>query len=302
MTDALITLPQIKSKIVTIRNQPVMLDRDLAEFYGVKTKVLNQAVKRNIGRFPEDFCFQLTKEEYEFLRSQTVTSNSSLFAIDVEKDGQGGRRYLPYAFTEPGVAMLASVLRTPQAVKMSIQIIRAFTLMRHFLKNNIYLFEKLYQLEKKQLVTDKKLETLLTALESNQLKFKSGIFYDGQVFDAYILLTKLIRQAKKSIILIDNYVNQDSLLLLSKRKPKVSCTIYTNRLTNQLKLDFRKHNLQYSPITIKTFTKSHDRFLILDQQIIYHIGASLKDAGKQWFAMVKLKVDVNEVIRRLKST
>ncbi len=313
MTDTLITLPQIKNKILTIRGQQVMLDRDLAEFYGVKTKRLNEAVKRNKERFPKDFCFQLTKEEYEFLRSQTVTSNSKLnflrsqFATSniatskttFKKDARGGRRYLPYVFSEPGVAMLASVLKTPITVKMSIQIIRAFTLMRHFLKDNAYLFEKLYQLEKRQLITDKKLEVLLTALESNKLKFKAGIFYDGQVFDAYVLLTKLIKQAKKSIILIDNYINSDTLILLTKRKENVTCTIYTEKITDKLKLALKKHNAQYSPVTIKTFTKSHDRFLILDNKTIYHIGASLKDAGKKWFAVTKLNIEVENMIKRL---
>ena len=288
MKNTAITLPQIKSKILTIRGQQVMLDRDLAEFYGVKTKRLNEAVKRNIKRFPTTFRFQLTKREIH-----------ELVAICDRFKPLKHSTNPPYAFTEQGVAMLSAVLKSGRAIEVSIKIMDAFVLMRHLIKENSYLFEKLYQLEKKQLITDEKLEVLLTALESNKLKFKSGIFYDGQVFDAYVLLTKLVRQAKKSIILIDNYINLDTLLLLSKRKPKVSCTIYTNKLTSQLKLDLKKHNTQYPPINIKTFTKSHDRFLILDEKTTYLIGASLKDAGKKWFALVKLSIDVKEMIRRL---
>ena len=229
MSSNLIPLPQIKSKILTIRGLQVMLDRDLAEFYGVKTKRLNEAVKRNIERFPMAFRFQLSKQEL----------NELVAVCDRFKPLKHSTNP-PYAFTEQGVAMLSAVLRSDRAVQVSIMIMEAFVSMRHLLKENSYLFEKLYQLEKKQLITDEKLEGLLTALESNKLKFRSGIFYDGQVFDAYVLLIKLIKQAKKSIVLIDNYVNQDTLLLLSKRKPKVNCTIYTNKLTDQLKLDIKK--------------------------------------------------------------
>lgn len=178
---------RIESLIHIFRNVQVMLDSDLARLYGVETKVLNQAVKRNIKRFPLDFMFQLTKEEC--LRSQSVTSNG----------GRGGTRYLPYAFTENGVAMLSSILRSDKAIEVNINIMRAFSAMRNFLMNNTVLFQRMDQLEMKQLKTDEKVDAILDKLRDNE-KPKEGIFFNGQIFDAYVLVADLIRQAKFRIV------------------------------------------------------------------------------------------------------
>ncbi len=252
-----------------------MLDSDLAELYGVETKVFNQAVKRNTERFPEEFRFQLTKNELDSLRSQPVTLES----------GRGKhRKYLPYVFTEQGVAMLSAVLRSELAVKISIQIMQAFVAMRHFVQENALLFKEINQIKTEQMrlriETDQKFEQVFNALEAGNEPPKQGVFFNGQIFDAYAFVSKRVREAKKSLVLIDNYVDESVLTLLSKRKPAVSAAIYTKSISKQLALDLEKHNQQYPSITIQTFKKAHDRFLIIDETEIYHIGASLKDLGK----------------------
>lgn len=281
-----------------------MLDSHLAELYGVETKVFNQAVKRNINRFPDYFRFQLTSDEWELLRSQNVTLESSenLRSQNVTIEDRRGkhRKYLPYVFTEQGVAMLSSVLRSETAVKVSIQIMQAFVGMRKFIAENASIFQRLDRVELKQLETDEKFDKLFDALQKNDLQPKQGIFYDGQVFDAYVFAADLIKTAKKSIILIDNYVDESVLQLFTKRNKNVTVKIYTKTISKTLKQDLQKHNAQYPKIEIEKFDKAHDRFLIIDETTIYHFGASLKDLGKKWFAFSKMEMDAFEMIANLK--
>lgn len=277
----------LQSLILTIRGKQVMLDRDLAELYQVDTRALNQAVKRNSLRFPESFRFQLTPEEEENLRSQFVTSNQ-----------HGGRRYLPYVFTEQGIAMLSAVLRSDIAVQVSIQIMEAFVQMRSFLQNNAALFQRLGQVEQKQQLSDQRIDALFSAMEAGQLPPKQGIFYDGQVFDAYVFVNKLIKSATQEIMLIDNYIDETVLEIMSARKAKVQVTLLTGKVTKKLELDVHKHNQQYPGVELRPFSKAHDRFLIIDQQHIYHIGASLKDLGKKWFAFSKLELVALDLLQQ----
>ncbi|DAB37667.1 MAG TPA: DNA-binding protein [Sulfuricurvum kujiense] len=308
----------IKNKIYTIRGMQVILDSDLAELYDVETKVFNQAVKRNSERFPANFMFQLSEEENQNLRFQFGTSSSSSSlrfqngTLDDEEslrsqfvtleNGRGKhRKYLPYVFTEQGVAMLSAVLRSQSAVQMSIHIINAFVEMRKFISNNALIFQRLDSLEQKQSKTDEKVEAILNAIEDKSIKPKQGIFYDGQVYDAYLFVSDLIKSAKKNIILIDNYVDESVLTLLSKRDANVKAMIYTKNITKQLELDLQKHNAQYPNIEIKKFDSSHDRFLLIDEKEVYHIGASLKDLGKKWFAFSKLDMGVLNIVEKLKN-
>lgn len=273
----LIKSQAIQDKIYMIRNVQVMIDRDLAELYDVETKVLNQAVKRNLTRFPEEFRFQLSDSE----KKQLVTNCDRFKSLKHSSVN-------PYAFSEQGVAMLSSVLRSQTAINISIQIIRAFVAMRRFLQTNAQVFQRLDTLELKQLATDKKIEQVLDAIESKKIPPKQGIFFDGQVFDAFQLLSDLVRSAKKSIVLIDNYVDDTVLTLFSKRRKHVRLLILTNRISKQLKLDVGKFNAQYPPAELRAFNKAHDRFLIIDHATVYHFGASLKDLGKKWFAFSKM--------------
>ncbi len=275
--DGAIIPVRIESLIYVIREQQVMLDSDLARLYGVETKALNQAVKRNIQRFPEDFMFQLSKEEC--LRSQIVTLN----------EARGKHlKYLPHVFTENGVAMLSSVLRSDKAIEVNINIMRAFSAMRNFLMNNAALFQRMDQLEMKQLKTDEKVDAILDRLSDND-KPKEGIFFNGQIFDAYALIADLIRQAKTRIVVIDNYIDDSVLVQLSKRREGVKVDIYDGQVSKQLHQDIEKHNEQYPGVTVHKYTRAHDRFLIIDEDV-YHIGASLKDLGKKLFAFSKMEV------------
>ena len=278
----------IEHLIYIIRGVQVILDRDIAMLYGVETKVLNQAVKRNISRFPDDFMFQLTSEECS--RSQIVTLNI--------KRGQN-IKYLPYAFTENGIAMLSSVLRSPTAIEANIRIMRAFTSMRHFFTNNAQVFQRLSTIEYHQIETDKRIDEVFKRLDANTTP-QQGIFFDGQVFDAYCFVSDLIKKAKQSIILIDNYVDDSVLSLLDKRESNVSAKIYTQNISSQLKLDINKHNSQYPLIEVNQFNKAHDRFLLIDDEI-YHIGASIKDLGKKWFAFTLMRdITAKELIKKIK--
>ena len=283
MQDTLIT-----SKIYTIRGKQVMLDRDLADLYGVSTKVFNQAVKRNIQRFPDDFRFQLSEDEFINWRSQFVTSNS---------DKMGLRR-APYAFTEQGVSMLSSVLKSDIAIEMSITIIRLFVHMRHSINSNSLVTKRLELLEMKQEETSKDVSKILNAMEEKSLSPKEGIFYDGEVFDAYLFIAKLIKSAQKSIVLFDNYVDETTLALFSKNQ-KVKVKIYTQTISKTLKVDIEKYNSQYLPLEVYTFKKSHDRFIILDENEVYHIGASLKDLGKKWFAFSKMDINSLSILDKV---
>ena len=312
---------QIESLILTIRGKQVILDRDLARLYGVETKRLNQQVQRNLERFPEDFMFQLTKEEAELSRSQFATLNDgsdnlkSQFATSSEDssrsqfatlNGRGQNiKYLPYAFTESGIAMLSGVLRSPQAVSMNIQIMRAFVAMRRFLASNAQVFQRLEVMERTQLsllahqeATDQKVEEIFRRLDDNSEKPEKGIFYDGQIFDAYSFINERIREAKKRIVLIDNYVDDSVLTMLDKRDKGVNAVVYTKNISRQLSLDFEKHNAQYSPIEVKQFDRAHDRFLCIDDTV-YLIGASLKDLGKKWFGFVKLEQPTDELLNKM---
>ena len=281
----------IKDKIFTIRGVQVMLDRDLAELYGVLTGNLNKAVKRNIERFPEEFMFQLTKKEFDNLIFHFGTSS------------WGGIRKIPYVFTEQGVAMLSSVLRSKKAIEINIKIIKTFVSMRKFISQNAGIFQRLDNVEKKQLeyqiTTDKNFDKIFNALEDKSIKPKQGIFFNGQIFDAYKFVNDLIKTAKKQIILIDNYIDENTLLLFSKLK-NIEVVIFTKEITNKLKLDLEKYNSQYSPISIKVFKNSHDRFLIIDKKEVYHFGASLKDLGKKWFGFNRFEIDAFNILKKLK--
>ncbi len=280
---------EIRNLIYTIRGKQVMLDSDLASLYHVETKNLNKAVKRNIERFPASFCFQLTEEETQNLRFQIGTSSLNY----------GGRRYLPYVFTEQGVAMASAILRSDIAVKVSVEIMEAFVEMRRILISNASLFQRLDNIELKQLQANQKFEELFKAMESDKLHSEKGIFYNGQVFDAYAFVSDIIRSAKSSIILLDNYADDTVLTLLSKRNTDVTATIYTKNISNQLRLDLQRYNSQYPPIEIELFSDAHDRFLIIDDTELYHIGASLKDMGKKWFAFSRMDIEVGRMLQIL---
>ncbi len=332
---AIQSVEQIESLILSIRGKQVILDRDLARLYGVETKVLNQAVKRNIERFPEDFMFQLTKEEAEFSRSQFATLKgeythltsqiatssdeflrSQIVTIENEDEflrsqnatiDMRGRhlKYLPYAFTENGIAMLSSVLRSPMAIATNIHIMRAFNAMRHFIGSQAQVFQRLEVVERNQLAlttqvaeNNKKLEEIFRRLDDNSEKPEKGIFYDGQIFDAYSFINERIREAKKRIVLIDNYVDDSVLTMLDKRDKDVDAVVYTKNISRQLSLDIEKHNAQYSPIEVKQFDRAHDRFLCIDDTV-YLIGASLKDLGKKWFGFVKLEQPTDELLSKM---
>ena len=284
-----ISTMEIRNLIYSIRGKQVMLDSDLASLYQVETKNLNKAVKRNIERFPASFCFQLTEEEVENLRFQIGTSSLSY----------GGRRYLPYVFTEQGVAMASAILRSDIAVKVSVEIMEAFVEMRKMLISNASLFHRLDNIELKQLQADQKFEEIFKALESDKLHAEKGIFYNGQVFDAYTFVSDIIRSAKSSITLLDNYVDDTVLTLLGKRNTNVTATIYTKSISNQLRLDLQRYNSQYPSIEVEIFSDAHDRFLIIDNTELYHIGASLKDLGKKWFAFSRMDIEIGRMLQIL---
>lgn len=296
----------IQKKIYTIRNVQIMLDSDLAEFYGVETKQINRAVKRNIDRFPKEFMFQISDDEWESLRYQigTLDNDSLRNQNGTLKQGRGKhRKYLPYAYTEQGVAMLSGVLKSETAVKMSIQIISAFVAMRKFIINNAQIFQRIDTVEKRQLkhemATDEKFEKVFNALQKDKLDPKQGIFFDGQIFDAHKFVSDIIRNAKKSILLIDNYVDDTVLALFTKRKNDVRVTIYTANLYKALMTDLKKFNTQYPRIEIKEFKNAHDRFMIIDDEDVYHLGASLKDLGKKWFAFSKFEKQALQILEKL---
>lgn len=288
----------VGSLIRDIRGQQVMLDRDLAELYGVETRRLNEQVKRNIERFPEDFMFQLTKEECS--KSQIATLN----------EGRGHNiKKLPYAFTENGVAMLSSVLRSKTAIEVNIRIMRAFNSMRHFIEDNMAIYKRLetieyHQLEmqKQQSLASEQIDEVFRRLDEGVYKPKQGIFFDHQIYDAYSFVSELVKSAKHHIILIDNYVDESVLTLLDKRGENVSACIYTQQINRQLRLDIERHNSQYPPIEVTLFRRSHDRFLCIDD-IVYHVGASIKDLGKKWFAFSKMEdFSPEELVARINDT
>ncbi len=283
-------LEKIRNRIYTVRGLQVMLDRDLAEFYQVKPIRLREQVKRNLKRFPPDFMFRLTSDETDDMVSQNAIPSRQHF---------GGS--LPYVFTEQGVAAISSVLTSDRAIEINISIMRAFVAMRRMIISNSQILERLLKVETRQIQTDTKLNDVLTALEQKELKPKQGIFFDGQIFDAYKFVSDLIRSAEKSITLIDNYIDESVLALFSKRQPDVELRILTSKITKELKLDVEKFNQQFPSAEIVGFKHSHDRFLIIDDKDIYHFGALLKDLGKKWFAFSKMDVGAGDVLGRIKS-
>ncbi len=294
-------LENIENLILNIRGKQVMLDRDLARLYNVETKRLNEAVKRNIERFPDDFMFQLSKEEFENWKSQIVISNWMSQNATSNSIIMGARK-LPYAFTENGIAMLSGLLNSQIAIRVNIQIMRAFVAMRHTLISSHQLFNRIENIEHNQLImvawkdkTDSQIETLFQALSKDDIPTE-GVFHNGKIFDAYKFATDLIKSAKKSLVLIDNYVDESVLLMLSKRSAGISAKIYTANISKQFTLDLTKHNAQYPPIEVIKHTTSHDRFLIIDNKEVYHIGASLKDLGKKLFAFSKLNIKPSAIL------
>ncbi len=282
---------KIREKIYSIRGFQVMLDRDLAELYRVETKYLNRVMKRNSERFPSSFCFQLNETEYISLRCQFVT---------IKTDGRGQhRKYLPYVFTEQGVAMLSAVLNSKTAIEISVRIMSAFIEMRKFIQTNAQVFQRLDRIELKQIDYDQKFDKLFSLMESGEVKQKSGVFYDGQVYDAYKFVSDIFKSAEKSILIIDNYIDDSVLTMLSKRITGVKASIYSKSVSDQLKLDVKKFNEQYEPVEIVEFSNSHDRFIIIDENIIYHFGASLKDLGKKWFGFSRMDIQAVEMLSRL---
>lgn len=267
----------IESRILTLRGKQVMIDRDLAELYGVDTKRLNEQVKRNIGRFPAHFRFQLSNQEKDEL-----VANCDRF------NGLKHSSVNPFAFTEQGVAMLSAVLKSETAVSTSIRIIDAFVAMRNFLINNASIFHRMERIEMKQLKTDEKVDAILDRLNESKEPVQ-GIFFNGQIFDAYVFVARLIRKAQSRIVVIDSYINDSVLIQLSKRKPGVTVDIYDGKISQQLRQDVERHNAQYPGVTLHQYNKAHDRFLIIDEDV-YHIGHSLKDLGTKLFAFSKMEV------------
>ncbi len=269
----------IRSKIHVIRGQQVMLDFDLAQIYGYETKNFNRQVKNNIERFDSDFMFQLSDSEFEeILRCKNFTSS------------WGGTRYNPYAFTEQGIYMLMTVLKGDLAVTQSKMLIRTFKEMKHFIQNNSHIFTELDNIKKHLVIsdihqteTDKKVDELFALMDKYNIKETQGVFFQGQIFDAYAKFESFLAAAKKEIILIDNYVDLSILQRLAKKKKGVNVIIYTDPKTKLTAQDVQTFNAQYPALTLNFTTKTHDRFLIIDNSTIYHIGASLKDLGKKCF-------------------
>ncbi|HPD65329.1 MAG TPA: ORF6N domain-containing protein [Bacteroidia bacterium] len=291
----------IVNLIFTIRGKQVMMDEHLADLYGIETKYLNRAVKRNPERFPEPFMFQLSKEEYDGLRFRIGTSiqDETLRFQNGTLNKRGGRRYLPYVFTEQGVAMLSAVLNSETAIKMSIVIMDVFVKMKHFMLENAALLQRIHNIETKQIDTDNKVQLLLETMEKQALKPHQGIFFNGQVFDAWVFISDLVKSAQISLILIDNYVDETVLSLFAKKKKGVSVSIYTQNISRDLQEDAKKFNAQYGGLSLHAFNASHDRFLLIDNTDVYHIGASLKDLGKKWFAFSKMEKSSVVIFQKL---
>ena len=276
-------IENIKNLIYTIRGKQVMLDSDVAKLYNCETKYINRVVKRNIERFPEEFCFQLEQKEFQNLRCQIVTSS-------FEKQNYGGRRYMPYVFTEQGIAMLSALLKSDIAVNVSINIMKAFIEMRRFLLYNGQVFQEINTIRGKLIEHDKKIDEVFNELQKNKSKeFKQKIFFDGQIYDSYSLIIDLIKSAKNKILFIDNYIDDSILKMLSKKNKNVEVVIITSQNSNISKLDTNKFNKQYPTLKVAITNKFHDRFIVIDNKELYHCGASLKDLGKKCFAISKIE-------------
>ena len=288
----------IENLIHIVRGQQVMLDSDLARLYGVETKYLKRAVKANIKRFPPDFMFELNHSEFDSLRCKNCTSN--------EKSQRGGTRYMPFAFTEQGVAMLSGVLKSDIAIEVNIRIMRAFIAIRSFLFSNAHMFQRLETVEHHQLLMqdhlsehDRKFDEILTRLEDKVVEPIEGFFFDGQIFDAYTLISDLVRKASDRIILIDNFVDDRVLKTLDKRQDGVTALIYTNPKKSQIDLDIKKHNAQYPEIKLRHCSNVHDRFLIVDDTV-YFIGGSIKDLGKKIVAFSQMYQSPEDILSKIR--
>lgn len=285
----------IKNLIYTIRGKQVMLDSDVAKLYQYKTKALNLAVRRNIERFPEEFCFQLNEKESENMRFQFETSKNK----NGESETRGGRRYLPYVFTEQGIAMLAGILRSEIAIKVSINIIKAFVDMRRFLNNNGQILERLTNVEYKLLEHDKKFDEVYNNMQHEE-NIRQKIFFEGQIWDSYSLIIDIIKKAKIKITIIDNYIDDSVLKMLSKKNKEVEVVILTSSKSNIEKLDILKFNKEYPILKLAKTDKFHDRFIIIDETELYHLGASIKDLGKKCFAISKIEnEDMLELLKNV---
>ena len=300
----------IKSMIRVIRGQQVMLDFDLAMLYGVKTSALNQAVKRNIGRFPDDFMFQLTKSELGLLKSQIAISKSAenqhdkvlISQIVTSKpiERRGGTQKPPFAFTRNGIGMLSSVLRSETAVGVNILIMRAFTAIPQIVNQNVQMVQRIFNIEQHQMETDEKIEMILDKIEEIAPKqLPEQIFQTGCVWDAWAYVSDLVRSANQRIVLIDNFVDDRVLSLLSKRADGVKATIYT-RYCEQFLTDLKKHNEQYPAIEfVQLPHRNHDRFLIIDDKV-YFMGASLKDMGAGLCAVTEMQILPDTLLNLIK--
>ena len=277
---SIINSEEIKNLIYTIRGKQVMLDSDVAMLYNCETRIINQTVKRNINRFPEKFCFKLTEKEFTNLRSQIVILNQ----------GNVVRKYLPYAFTEQGIAMLSGLLKSKVAVQVSINIMDAFVEMRKFIYTNGQVFERLTNVEYKLLEHDKKFNEVFNELQHEE-NIKQKIFFDGQIYDAYNLIVKIIKKANNKILIIDNYVDDSILDILTKKKQDVEVVVLTSENSNITKLDIQKFNKEYPILKIAKTNKFHDRFIVVDNKELYHCGASIKDLGKKCFGITLIKYD-----------
>ena len=277
---------EIQNLIYTIRGKQVMIDSDVAKLYHCETKYVNRVVKRNIERFPEEFCFQLTEEEYELLRCQFVTL----------KSGRGQhRKYMPYAFTEHGITMLSGLLNSNVAIEVSIKIVKSFIEMRKFITKKGQITERLTSIEH-----DKKFDTVFDKLQEKQIE-SQRIFYDGQIYDAYNLIIEIIKKAEDKITIIDNYIDDSVLKMLSKKNDNVEVVILTSNNCNIQNIDIQKFNKQYPTLKVARTNHFHDRFIILDEKELYHLGASIKDLGKKCFAINKIEnEEFIELVRNIK--
>ena len=283
-------IEDIKNLIYTVRGKQVMMDSDVANIYHCETKYVNRVVKRNTERFPEEFCFQLNENEFEVLRCQFVTLN---------ENGRGQhRKYLPYVFTEQGIAMLSALLKSDVAVSVSVNIMKAFIEMRKFLMLNGQVFERLTSVEHKLLEHDKKFDELFNQLQLEE-NIKQRIFFDGQIYDAYSIIIDIIKKANSKILIIDNYIDDSILKMLTKKKSHTEVVILTSDKSNIETLDIKKFNKEYPILKIAKTNKFHDRFIVLDNEEMYHLGASIKDAGKKCFGINK--IEDKEIIGKIVS-
>ena len=281
------TNDEIKNLIYTIRGKQVMLDSDVAMLYHYETKRINEVVKRNKERFPQEFCFQLTKEEYNNLKSQFATSNI-----------RGGKQKLPYVFTEKGIIMLSGLLKSEIAIEVSIKIVEVFVEMRKFISSNAQVFGRLTNVEYKLLEHDKKFDEVFDSLQQKE-NFKQKVFFQGQIYDAYSLIIDIIKRAKSKIMLIDNYIDDSILKMLTKKNKDVEVVILTSNKSNISSLDIQKFNQEYPILEISKTNKFHDRFILIDNKELYHCGASIKDLGKKCFAITR--IDEKEIIDKFAS-